>query len=141
LGAEAIVDVLEKVESGAAVFQTQDNAKACGAPKLSKAEGKIAWTDSATTIFNRIRAFKPFPGTHTFLQGLRVAIEWGAAVEQFGVPTMAPGTIIAFGKDGIEVQCGNGRLLVTEVKPEGKKTMSASDFSRGRGLSVGTRFE
>jgi methionyl-tRNA formyltransferase len=141
LGAEAVVEVLEKVESGAAIFQTQDNAKACGAPKLSKVEGKIAWNDSANSIFNRIRAFKPFPGTYTFLQGLRVSIEWGAVVEPSGAPTMAPGTIIALGKDGVEVECGNGRLLITEVKPEGKKTMSASDFSRGRGLGVGSRFE
>lgn len=141
LGADAIVEVLEKVESGKAIFQAQDSSKACGAPKLSKAEGRITWNDSANTIFNRIRAFKPFPGTYTFLQGLRVSIEWGKVVEQSTTPTMVPGSIIALGKEGVEVECGNGRLLITEVKPEGKKIMSASDFSRGRGLDIGMRFE
>lgn len=140
LGAEALAEALALVENNAAVLATQDASRACGATKLAKAEGKINWSDAAPAIFNKVRAFKPFPGTYTFIDGTRIMVEWAAVSEHSGPQTEPPGTVVAMGKNGFEVQCGNGRLLVSEVKPEGRKSMAARDFAGGRGIDIGMRF-
>ncbi len=139
LGAQAIVEALARVEGGSVVYEQQDHSVACGAPKLTKAEGKIDWTEPAQLIFNKIRAFKPFPGTYTFLDGMRISIEWGIRVGD-AAPRGLPGAIAGIGKEGVEVECGSGLLRILEVKPEGRKSMPARDFVAGRQLGVGTRF-
>ena len=140
LGAQAIVEALARVEGGSVVYEQQDPSVACGAPKLTKAEGKIDWTEPAQLIFNKIRAFKPFPGTYTFLDGMRISIEWGIRVGD-AAPRGLPGAIAGIGKEGVEVECGSGLLRILEVKPEGRKSMPARDFVAGRQLGVGTRFD
>jgi len=140
LGAEALGEALELIKEGKTKFIVQDDSLACGAPKLLKSEGKISWDMAAPEIFNRIRAFKPFPGTFTFLDHLRIGIEWGIPVGTGAARAVEAGTVYEIGADGFDVQCGSGRLRVLRVKPEGKKSMPAADFVRGRGISQGTRF-
>jgi methionyl-tRNA formyltransferase len=140
LGADALVEALELVASGSSVFATQDGTLACGAPKLTKAEGRINWNRPAMEIFNMIRAFKPFPGAQTFLDDLRITVEWGVVAGERDAAAEAPGTVVAAPKDGFDVQCASGRIRVLLVRPEGKKTMTARDFANGRGIVVGTRF-
>jgi methionyl-tRNA formyltransferase len=138
LGAESLIEALPIVLSGTNAFIMQDASLACGAPKLTKAEGKIDWHLPAQVLFNRIRAFKPFPGCYSFLAGLRVNVEWGVPMPGgAGVP----GTVSGIEKDGFDVVCGSGTLHVTRVKPEGKTIMDARDFVQGRRISIGTRFE
>ena len=51
--------------------------------------------------------------------------------------TATPGTVLGADKNGIRVACADGVILLTEVQPEGKKRMRASDFANGRGISAG----
>jgi methionyl-tRNA formyltransferase len=91
-------------------------------------------------IFNRIRAFKPFPGTYTFLDNLRIGIEWAVPIAGGSALPGEAGTVCGIGADGFDVQCASDRLRVLNVKPEGKKIMPAPDFAHGRGIKQGTRF-
>jgi methionyl-tRNA formyltransferase len=140
LGAEALAEALELVASGTAVLAAQDGSRACGAPKLTKAEGRIDWNRPAQEIFNMIRAFKPFPGAYTFLHDARVTLEWGVVAGEKDPRTEAPGTVVAVARDGFNVQCASGRIRVLLVRPEGRKTMAAGDFANGREIGAGTRF-
>lgn len=140
LGAEALGEALAFIEDGRVGFTAQDDSMACGAPKLTKSEGKISWDMPAAVIFNRIRAFKPFPGTYTFLDNLRVGIEWANPVAGGTALPGDAGAVCNIGADGFDVQCASGRLRVISVKPEGKKSMPAWDFVHGRGIKQGTRF-
>lgn len=140
LGAGALVEALALIEEGKAEFTAQNNSLACGAPKLLKSEGKISWDKPAAAIFNRIRAFKPFPGAYTFLDNLRIGIEWAVPLPGGTALPGEAGTVCGMGPDGFNVQCASGRLRVLSVKPEGKKIMSALDFMHGRGIKLGTRF-
>ncbi len=139
LGAEALVEALPMIASGAFVPAAQDSSLACGAPKLAKSEGKIEWQLPAKEIFNRIRAFKPFPGSYTFLDGMRINIEWGVPLPEREAAG-APGVVAAVSGNGVDIQCGTGVLRVIRVKPEGKTVMPARDFASGRRLAAGTRF-
>ncbi len=140
LGAESLAEALELVASDTAVLATQDGSRACGAPKLTKAEGRIDWNRPAQEIFNMIRAFKPFPGAYTFLHDVRITVEWGVVAGEKDPGTEAPGTVVAGARDGFDVQCASGRIRVLLVRPEGRKTMAARDFANGRGIGAGTRF-
>ena len=140
LGAEVLGEALALIEDGRTEFTAQNDSLACGAPKLTKSEGKISWDAPAAAIFNRIRAFKPFPGTFTFLDNLRIGIEWAVPVPGGTALPGEAGTVCGIGADGFDVQCASGWLRVLSVKPEGKKSMPAPDFMHGRGIKQGTRF-
>jgi methionyl-tRNA formyltransferase len=136
LGAESLPEAIAALESGKALF-TQNSERATPAPKLVKAEGQIYWNRPAIEIFNMLRAFKPFPGAYTFLDGHRIAIEWALPIE--GAPAN-PGAVSFVTDEYFEVQCGKGSLRVLEVKPEAKKAMSARAYMQGRKLTVGMSF-
>ena len=140
LGAEALGEALALIEEGKAEFTAQNDSLACGAPKLMKSEGKISWDTPAKEIYNRIRAFKPFPGAYTFLDNMRIGIEWAVPVAGGTALPGEAGTVCDVAANGFDMQCATGRLRVLIVKPEGKKTMPAPDFARGRGIGQGTRF-
>jgi methionyl-tRNA formyltransferase len=139
LGAEALIEALDMLAAGKSEGTVQDNSLATSAPRLRKEEGRIDWAQPARTIYNRIRAFKPFPGSFTLLRGERIVIEWGQPVS--GSCEGVPGTVCVSGKEGLRVACATESLLVTKVKPEGKKIMDAVSFANGRRLQAGERFE
>lgn len=138
LGIEALDAALTALEDDTCIPQVQDHTKACKAPKLKKGESIIDWHLSAGEIFNKIRAFKPFPGTATFINGTRIGIEWGYPLDRH---SSAPcGSVIGVETGHFDVRTGDGALRVCAVKPEGRKSMSVADYLRGTALREGMRF-
>lgn len=137
LGAEAVEEAVDLLQRGNGAYFAQDDSRATKAPKLSKQEGRINFDDTARQIYNRIRAFKPFPGTYTFLKGRRLEIEWAIPVEYSS--NYSPGHICKIDREWFDVQCRDSVLRVLEVKPEGKKNMPAPAFMRGTGINTGMR--
>jgi methionyl-tRNA formyltransferase len=135
IGADALLQALDGLSRNTLAPITQDAAQSSRAPKLSKEEALIDWHLSAETIFNKIRAFKPFPGTFAEINGRRLGIVWGSPYG--GGPSSGPGTITAVSGVFFEVACGRGRLRVLEVKPEGRKNMNVHDFLLGTKLKEG----
>ena len=133
------MEALSALENGTATLSEQDASQAIGAPKLSKAEGKINWNRPARELFNMVRAFKPFPGAYTFLEKNRLNVEWALPLDSSG--NDVPGVICSVTADNFDVQCLNSLLRIVEVKPEGKKNMSAKAFMLGRKISAGMRFQ
>ena len=139
LGADSLMEALSALENGTATLSEQDASQAIGAPKLSKAEGTINWNRPARELFNMVRAFKPFPGAYAFLEKNRLNIEWALPLDASG--NDVPGVICSVAADNFDVQCLNSLLRIVEVKPEGKKNMSAKAFMLGRKISAGMRFQ
>jgi methionyl-tRNA formyltransferase len=139
LGAESAVEAVASIQNGNAIYIEQDNSLATRAPKLLKAEGLINWAESSSVVFNKIRAFKPFPGCCTFLNGRRISVEWGVPLEFTGTQK-TPGTVTSVSAESLDVMCGDGALRIFEVKPEGKKKMNARDFINGARISAGMVF-
>jgi methionyl-tRNA formyltransferase len=138
LGAQALIEAITLIEQGSTAYARQDASAATPAPKLKKSEAHIDWRSSAHDIFNRIRAFKPFPGTFAVLGDRRLNIDWAEPLDTQA--DQEPGTIVTIDKTGFSVACGRGTLRIRRVKPEGKREMSAEEFLRGARLSTGTRF-
>jgi methionyl-tRNA formyltransferase len=137
LGAQSLIEAITILQNGSRLM-VQDVSGATAAPKLRKPEGKLDWTKPAVELFNMLRAFKPFPGTYTFLEGTRLTIEWALPVNFDG--GIESGAVCSIAEEYFDVQCLGSVLRVYEVKPEGRKNMSAKAFMMGRKLTVGTRF-
>jgi len=141
LGAEGICEAVSLIQNSSVVFAAQDATQATPAPKLTKSEGKIVWDTPARTLYNTIRAFTPFPGTYSFVNGQRFAVEWAMPVVDPGNAREDPGTVLSVVPDGFDVQCRASVLRVMTVRPEGKKSMGGRDFAMGRNIGKGTRLE
>lgn len=139
LGAKLLVEALDLVESGEAVFVPQDNDLATYTKMFDKEDARIPWERSAEDIHNMVRAFQPWPVAYTVLDGetLRIHKTRVAPEPRDG----SPGTVIEVNKDEIVVAAGQGAIAIQEIQAPGKRAMPAADFLRGRPIDVGTRFE
>jgi methionyl-tRNA formyltransferase len=133
LGAEALIDclaVLRRGESPASEPQTE--AGVTYARKLLKAEAEIDWQEPAGLIERRIRAFNPWPVAWCDIEDERTRI-WSAVV----LPRdhrQQPGTILAAGKQGIDVACGEQILRITGLQRPGGRIITAENYLNARSL-------
>lgn len=134
LGGQAIVEALEIIADGRAVYTPQQESQATHYPMISKEDGKIDWSKSAREVFNKLRGFTPWPSAFTTLDG-----------KLFKILKCVVSDKIFDGKEGevvIEerkayVVCGNGTVELKEVQLEGKKAMPVSDFLLSGKLKTG----
>ena len=137
--APLIIESLEGLAAGKITPTPQDNTQATLAPLLKKEDGRIDWTrDGSAAIYNRMRAFQPWPGAFTTFRGNQCSI-WGKPVvcESSGSP---PGTITARLGD-IFIDCGKlTTLRLEQVQREGRKRITAREFANGERLAAGESF-
>ena len=127
VGAALILEALASPQ----VPEQQDEAAATYAPKLSRADGHIDWTDTAEAIDRRIRAFNPWPGTFTSLDGGVLKILSARPVAGSGAPGV---TVDA----SLTVACGSQALRLTRVQLAGRSALDAEVFLRGHPVPAGT---
>ncbi len=135
LGGACIVEALSRLKTGAYELKEQDDSLASYAKKLSKQEGEIDWNRPAEQIHNQIRAMYPWPGAY-----FQWVNESGRKIRLNVVPgevgaddsgAIAPGTIIGEIGGKLAVTTADKVYLTPEVKPEGKKAMTAESFVCG----------
>jgi methionyl-tRNA formyltransferase len=137
LGAQLLVQTIPDYVAGKILPQPQLHEQATHVAKIKKEDGRINWQQPARTIWNRIRAFTPWPGAFTFLpattrpQLLKI---WQAEVVS-GQGTA--GEILSADKCGILIGCGESTLRVTSLQREGGRRMSAPEFLSGHPLPPG----
>ncbi len=133
LGSRLIVDTLSALPQLKAQIQTTEGVTY--AAKILKDEALIDWHLPALRLSQRIRAFDPFPGAHTFCDGQVLKIWSGLPVE--GTTHAAPGSVVKLHTDAFDVATGDGVLRVTQVQRPGGKRISAAEFLHSQALSVG----
>ena len=132
IGAEALAKVLRDIEQAKAVETPQDHARATHAAKMEKQEGEILFDETTATIYNRFRAFDPWPGifTHSGEEVIKLTDVRPAP----GRGT--PGTVLSM-DDDVVVATGDGALRILEMQRAGKPRTRAADVARGLGWTVG----
>jgi len=160
LGAELLAQTIPDFVIGKIRPVPQPIEGVSHAPKIKKEDGHIDWKLPAKTIWNRLRAFTPWPGAFTYLAGeakpsrpagLKI---WKAEIVEndsgrdsaLRCPDAAarhpyPGEILSADKNGIIVGCGENALRILELQPESGRRMSAAEFLAGHALKAGDRFE
>ena len=147
MGAQLVVDVLHRMESGVVEEVEQDHARATYAPKISRESARVDWTRDAPAVANHIRAMDALPGAWTLrgnepVKVFRPAVAGGGAGSTGPEPQRAAaGEIVGGDADhGLLVATGSGLVRIGEVQPAGKRRMDAPAWLRGRGPRPGERF-
>ncbi len=117
--------------------EKQDNSKVTFANKFAKADGLIDFSKTATEISNKIRAMYSWPNAYTFYKNKMIKIMEAQAVPYEGCENN--GEVISITKEGIEICANKEKLIITQVKPEGKGIMEAYAWSNGSGIKKGER--
>lgn len=133
LGAELLAQNLEAILSGGLAGKAQDNAEACYAAKLEKAEAALDWNQPAAYLARQVRAFNPWPVAQTIYQSQTLRIWRAVAVP--AASTALPGTVVAAGRDGIDVACGTGVLRILEAQLPGRRPTPAGALANARPLA------
>ncbi len=126
LGAQAILEAVDRLAAGAAQARPQPDDGATYATKLSKEEAMIDWSRSALQIDRQVRAFNPWPVAQTLWQGQQLRI-WEATPGD-ATAKGAPGAVMAADPHGMLVATGDGTLRVTRVQAAGRKAQSVAEF-------------
>jgi methionyl-tRNA formyltransferase len=137
LGATLLTGVIDEIVAGTAHEEPQDERLSTYAPRITRDEGLIDWACPAAALHNRVRGLYPWTHAYTFLEGGRLIVLKSRVLAE--TTSDAPGTVVAAGRDAIEVATGEGRLALLDVQPEGRRGMRVRDFLAGRPLAVGTR--
>jgi methionyl-tRNA formyltransferase len=141
LGAGMVVQALALGAAGQLQAQTQPAEGVTYAHKIEKNEAAIDWSQSADAIVRRVRAFNPFPGASTTLNGEVIKV-WAADVGDEGQVTDGAGAAVfgsiqAVGPAGIAVAAMNSIVNLTELQRPGGKRLAVADFLRGFDVQVG----
>ncbi|EKE68052.1 methionyl-tRNA formyltransferase [Gallaecimonas xiamenensis] len=128
LGPKALLDTLDQLESLSA--EVQDDSQANYAEKLSKEEAQIDWQQDAAFIERCVRAFNPWPVSHFTYQDQSIKV-WQAEVVA-GPNNQPPGTVLAAGKQGLDVATAQGILRITQLQLPNKKAMTVADVLNAR---------
>ncbi|HEX4952965.1 MAG TPA: methionyl-tRNA formyltransferase [Thermoanaerobaculia bacterium] len=139
LGAQLLVETVDGLERGALVAREQNPAQVTFAGLLSRQDGQVDWTLPASRLFDRLRAYTPWPGLTAQLDGRPVKI---VAARVAAPRAGAPGTVIAIENEALVVACGEGTALaLTQLQRPGRGAVSGAELFRGERLAAGARFE
>jgi len=136
MGAELLSETLDRLVAGTVVPQEQDGAQSCYAPMLKKDDGRIDWNREARAIHNQVRGLAVWPVAYTFLDGQVLKVYRTRIAEGNGLP----GTVLRADRQGIEVACLKGSLIIEELQLAGKKRLDAASFLAGYGIPAGSLF-
>lgn len=138
VGADLLLQTLEKVEIHSLVPEKQDEEKATYCTVLSRESGRIDYRQPAQTIVNQVRGLYPWPAAYFTLNQTKFKV---LAAEFFG-KTDAPAGTLSADERGLQIACGDGNAVtVLEIQPEGKKRMPAKAFLNGFKLTKGLKLD
>ena len=138
LGGRLIVDALKQAEAATLRPEPQPAEGVSYAHKVEKQEAQIDWAQAAATIVRRIRAFDPFPGASSTVDGETLKL-WAARVQP-EPSTEPPGTVLAVSPTGVAVAAQDEVVVLTELQRPGGKRLPVADFLRGFDLKPGQVF-
>jgi methionyl-tRNA formyltransferase len=127
LGASILLDCVQRLVRGEPVeARPQPESGISYARKLDKAEARVDWSEPAETLERQIRAFDPWPVAWCMVGEERVRI-WKAALTEISHESK-PGTVLAAGKQGMDIATGQGVLRLLELQRPGKRRMNVDDY-------------
>ena len=140
MGGRLIVQALELAASGNLKPQPQPHAGVTYAHKIEKHEAQIDWQQSAFVIERRIRAFNPFPGASSILNGEVIKLQRAHVLIAACAHKTEAGGIFSIQPEGIDVATSDGVLRITHLQKSGGKSLPVADFLRGFHITQGMVF-
>jgi methionyl-tRNA formyltransferase len=126
-GGELLLETLPSILNGSAETVRQPEAGATYASMLKKEDGQLDFSKSSRELFNRVRAFYPWPGTFLTWDDQPLKVIKARSIDNLkgnpGDRSIHAGYPVVF--------CAEGALLLDEVQPAGKKPMHGKVFLNG----------
>ncbi len=142
VGADLLLETLNRILDGTVRPETQDESKATYAPLLKKEHGEIDWSKPASAVHNLVRGLYGWPGTYSSLGGGTLKIIRTKIVEMDVPNDVPPGQIVSVG-ERLLVACTGSKdsaLELLEVQPPNKARMAARDWANGARVTTGAIF-
>ncbi|MFC3111260.1 methionyl-tRNA formyltransferase [Undibacterium arcticum] len=136
LGGRMIVAALHQLQQSEVSATPQPEQGANYAAKIGKEEAALDFSESATVVERKIRAFNPFPGAFAMFDGVPIKI-WRAELASDSDGTTPGQVLVADAQQGVLVDCGSGVLRLTELQKPGGKRLPAAEFLKGFPLHGG----
>ncbi len=134
IGAECLTHTLDIIENGTLIATPQPAGDFTYAALLSKEDSDLDFHDTCSNIYNKIRAFNPWPGCRVKIDNKIIKIISAIPNENFG---LRPGEVIS-GKKKLSITCGDLKCIdILEVQPEGKNKMSIESYLAGNKIKNG----
>jgi methionyl-tRNA formyltransferase len=135
-GADLLVEVVDALADGRSVERPQPETGITYADRLTREDSPLDWRRDAASLHNQVRGLHPWPLAATTLDGHRLIVIRTSVVGGAGGD---PGVVLEAAGDRLVVATGDGAVRLLEVKPEGRRAMSARDFMLGHRVTPGTR--
>ena len=130
LGANSILNAINKIEKGEARFKEQNHSEATYAKKISKEEGRINWNQSAKKVLAKINGLNPNPGAWFQYKNERFKV-WKAEIVN---KNSDAGKII---DDQLTIACDEQSIKILEIQKEGKSRQLTDQFLLGNKIKYG----
>ncbi len=140
LSATSLIAAIARIENGTVVEVPQDESQATYCDLITKAEGSLDFAEPADLIARKVRAYSPWPSAFTGMPmkaGTLERVTIAAASASSDSADAAPGTVVTASGESLVIACGTGSLCVAQIKPAGKRQMSAAEFLRGHAVEEG----
>lgn len=128
LGGQLLAGKLNDILAGNLPAAVQDDAQSTYAPKIRPTDAVIDWTRPTEELHRLVRAYNPVPGARFEFNDETIKC-WRARIGGTDSKSAVPGKILAVRPNGIEVACGSGSLILTELQRPGRKRVTASEFA------------
>ena len=130
LSSEIILDCIDDIEKGNAIFKEQNEQEATYAKKINKTEGQIKWEDSANKIISKINSLYPSPGAWFTYMGERYKV-------LKAVISNSQGKIGEVLDDNLIISCGDKSIKILEIQRQGKNIQKINEFILGSKIKKG----
>lgn len=139
-GQALLLESVEKLVNGEAIFVEQDEAQATFAYAITKEEEHVDFHRDVQEVYNHIRGLIPWPTGYAMIQGKKYKFHKAKMLRK--AHNEVAGKVIGLDKDALLVTALNGYILIEEIQMEGKGKMAAKPFFNGAGKQlVGACFE
>ncbi len=129
LGRDLLLKTLPSIFDGTNSRTKQDESEVTFAYNIKHEEEKIDFNKTAREVYNQIRGLYPFPVAYTELNGEVIKVCSSRIGEE---KSGSCGEIVSIYKDGFGVKCSDKEIILTRIKPSGKKEMDTRDYLNGK---------
>ena len=130
-GCKLLLETLPSILDGTAPREKQNEKEVTYAYNIQREEEHVDFSKSSREIFNLIRGLCPIPGSNAILAENEIKI-YDSIITRTSYSGEC-GEIVDIAKEGIVVKTGDGAIVLTSIKPSGKKRMDATSYVNGVG--------
>lgn len=130
IGRDLLLETIPKIIDGTNDRIVQDESLVTYGYNIKREEEKIDFSKTKREVYNLIRGLNSFPGAYSVLDGKVIKV-YSSRISDNVFPDKVNGEIVGIYKDGFGVKVADGEVIITEVKPFGKRMMSARDYING----------